>query len=269
VLCVALAGLTVAIAISKVDPNHKISAAQEPWKDATRSIQGRALVIVENSGPYLMHLNPYSANEPGLDGRILFAVDRGAENLDLIADHPERPAYLERTTDTGFDDPVIYHDAPVPSVSLIPLQVLHGNTATLRVRVTNRSDDPALVAYLRVGDRVEKRVLSTSARRGDTFETAWTVAPAGSTAVATDRATPLEDRLGDIRIGVGSAATPRDALAGKQLAEEFSYRSNAGTGMIDVLYPSRTFTAEKSGRELDLTEVNRLSGLDVEITTNR
>ncbi len=265
-LCVVLAGLTVPYAISKIDPNHRISAAQEPWKDATRSIQGDALVIVENSGPYLMHLNPYSANSADLLGRILFAVDRGAENLDLITSHPDRAAYFERTTDPGFDDPVMYHDAPVPSVSLIPLQVLHGSTATLRVRVTHRSDAPALAVYLQVGDRVERRVLSTTARRGDTFETEWTVAPAGSAAGAAAGAAPLDARLGEIRIGVGSAGTVDGALSGKQIVEQFSYRRD-DDGTVDVLYPGRTFTAEKRRRTLDLTEVNRLPGLDVQITT--
>jgi hypothetical protein len=267
-LCVVLAGLTVPYAIAKVDPNHKISAAQEPWKDATRPIQGDALVIVENSGAYLMHLNPYSANEPDLSGRILFAVDRGPENLDLIAAHQDRTAYLERTTDPRFDRPVEYHDAPVPRVSLIPLQVLHGNAVTLRLRVKHRSDDPAVVAYLQVGDRVEKRLLSADARRGDTYEAEWTVAPAGSAAVATNGAIPLDERLGDIRIGVGSAANPDDALAGKQALEQFSYRRNTDAGTVGVLYPPRQFTAEPRRDTLDLSEVSRLPGFDVQLTTN-
>jgi hypothetical protein len=268
VLCVALAGATVLWSSSKIDANHKISAAQEPWKGATRSIQGDALVIVENSGPYLMHLNPYSANEADLSNRILFAVDRGAENLDLITAHPERTIYLERTTDPGFDDPVLYHDAPVPSVSLIPLQVLHGNTATLRLRITHRSDDPAVVAYIQVGDRIERRVLATNAKRGETFEAEWTVAPAGSVAVAAGAA-PLVERLGEIRVGVGSGTTPDEALAGKQRVEQFSYRRDEQAARIDVLYPGRSFMAETRHRTLDITEVNRLPGLDVQITTNQ
>ena len=164
-LCLVLAVATIPYLVSKIGVNHKISAAQQPWKDATRSIRDRALVIVADSGPYLMHLNPYSGNQPDLDSRILFAVDRGAEDLDLIAAHTDRTPYLESTTDPGFDDPVAYHDAPVPRVWLTQLQVLHGKTVTLRVRVTNPRDEPAVVVYLRIGQHVEQRTLATDAAR--------------------------------------------------------------------------------------------------------
>ena len=219
------AGATIPIAISKADLNHKISAAQEPWKNATRSIQGEALVIVENSGPYLMHLNPFSANAPDLDGRILFAVDRGAENLDLIT---RSPATRRRTSSArairGSTTRVVYHDAPVPTVSLIPLQVLHGNTATLRVRVTNRSDDPTVVAYLRVGDRVERQVLATDAKRGDTFETEWTVAPARLAAAAAARDAARGSARRDPCRGGLRRRPPTTRSPGKQTAKQFSYR---------------------------------------------
>ena len=138
VLCLVLAVATIPYLVSAIGPNHKISTAQEPWKDATRAIRDRALVIVANSGPYLMHLNPYSVNTADLDSRILYAVDKGAEALDLLAAHPDRTPYLESTSDPGFDDPVAHHDAPAPRVRLTQLQVLHGQ----RRDAARASDEP-------------------------------------------------------------------------------------------------------------------------------
>ena len=249
----ALVAATVPYAASKIDLNHKISAAQEPWKHATDSIDRDALVIVEHSGPYLMHLNPYSANSPNLDGRLLYSVDLGAGNIDVITAHPDRTPYLERTTDSRFDNPVFYHDAPVPRVSLIPLRVISGKTMTVRARITNPGDGGVVVAYLQVGDHIESRTLATDAAPGDTFETEWRLAPSGAALAVGGPVTPLDQPYGDVRIGVGSGDSVDDALAGKQKVELFTYRLDPENGTIDVLQPSLKFTGRTAKRQLRLS----------------
>ena len=77
-LCV-MALATVPFLYDKSAMNHRISAAQEPWQHSTDSLRGKSLVIVRDSGPYLLHLNPFSENAPDLDGRVLYAVDRERE----------------------------------------------------------------------------------------------------------------------------------------------------------------------------------------------
>ncbi|MFI5257983.1 MAG: hypothetical protein ACHQRK_12095, partial [Gemmatimonadales bacterium] len=94
---VALVLATVPWMVDRLENNHAVSEAQVPWRAAEQAFQGRSLVFVEGSGPYLLHLNPFSENAPDLDGRILYATDRGAENLDLIAARPGRRVYYERT----------------------------------------------------------------------------------------------------------------------------------------------------------------------------
>ena len=214
-------------------------------------------MIVANSGPYLMHLNPYSRNGPDLDNRILYAADVRAANLDTIANHPERTPYLEVTSDPLFDDPVAYHDAPVPTVTVIPLRVVHGTNLTLRVRVTNSSGAPVVVASLRVGHDTQVRTLANDASKGDTFETEWTLTPAELTAP-----------LGEIRIDTGSGATVRDARSGHREQLFYSYRLD-GTGTIDVLYPGRKLRVTGTGRQLERHEVTSLRDLDVELTMNQ
>ena len=57
----------------KLDQNHSISVAQEPWRDAETRSTGARSCSSAYSGPYLLHLNPFSENPPDLDGRILYA----------------------------------------------------------------------------------------------------------------------------------------------------------------------------------------------------
>jgi hypothetical protein len=214
-----------------------------------------------------MHLNPYSKNGPDLDDRVLYALDRGAANLDFLVRYPRRAPYLQLTTDPLFDDPVTYHDAPVPRVSLIPQSVMTGKVVTFRVRVTNPSNDPAVVAYLRIGRHVERRTLSTDAARGETFETEWTVAPTGSPEAASG-AVPLTKRFDDIRIGAGTGASPDRALTTQQI-QVFSYRLDRPTGDLALLHPSRKFDARRTSEGLEVHERRRVRGFDVQIVTNR
>jgi hypothetical protein len=266
-LAVVLAAATIPSLVSKIDVNHKISAAQKPWQGVTDSIEGRALVFVENSGPYLMHLNPYSSNEPNLGGRLLYAVDRGPENLALIDKYPNRTPYMERTTDYRFDDPVGYHDAPVPHVSLFRLHVIHGRTVTLRVRATAGPHQPVVTAYLQIGDKVERRTLSTTAKPGETFETDWTVSPSGTPESASGAAVGIDQSSGTVRAGLLTAPAP-GANASDVKYEEFAYAANHSDGTMNVLYPSRAFATQDTTRPLDIREVRHAPGLDVQLTTN-
>jgi hypothetical protein len=267
-LCFALAVSTLPYLIGQVRANHRISEAQEPWRDATRPIRNDALVFVADAGDYLLFLDPYSRNSPDLDGRIVYAVDRGPENLDLIAAHTDRQPYLELTSDPRWSDPVNHRDAPFPRVSLVPLRVLGGRSFELRVRVTSPRGQPAVVAYLQVGAQtVDRRVLATDATGGETFETTWTLAPAGSPEAA-GGAVPLADRIGNISVGFASADTPDAAVAGRHVQEIFSYRLDDDRSRVNVLYPGRRYTVRPKFLGLELREVQRLRGLDVEITTN-
>jgi hypothetical protein len=265
-LGVALAAVMVVAMIpplvSKIDVNHRISAAQVPWKGVTDSIRQRALVFVENSGPYLMHLDPYSGNTPNVDGRIVFSVDRGAKDLDLIAAHPERTPYLERTTDPAWDDPVGYNDAPTPRISLIPLRVINGRSATFRVAMTNTRGAPMVVAYAGAAGHIEQRTLATDSRRGDKFTTDWSVAPSPDAGQL-----GLSKRTGIVRIGFGAGRDTQDAL-NHLVEQQFLYRADGATGTMQLLYPPRHFKQAKVKHHYFRREISRARGLDVELTMN-
>jgi hypothetical protein len=265
---VVITGFTIGHLVSRVIPNHRISDAQVPWKHATRSIHEYALVFVEHSGQYLMHLNPYSRNPHHLNDPILYATDHYGADLDLIEAYPDRVPYLERTSDPKFDDAVVYHDAPAPRISIIPLSVVEGRRATFQARITTTVPGRDVVAYLRVGDQTVQRVLQQDAPRGTTVETEFTVALAGRPdPAASDVA--LTERVGTIKVGFASTAAGADVFAGKRTQVEFPYRIDPSGQTLELLSPGRMFTGRVTHEDPHLPEVGHLRDLDVQVTTDR
>jgi 4-amino-4-deoxy-L-arabinose transferase-like glycosyltransferase len=176
---VVLSVVTVPFAVNRLHVNRYISDAQVPWRDGADAVHGKSIVFIQQSGPYLLFLNPFSENPADLDGRILWATDQGAANLDLIAQHPDRTPYLQQTSVTPTqrtpdDDPV------TPVVTTQRLHVLQTGVVTLHARVTNTTDSPVVVASLQVGDTVQQRVLATDSTRGATYNVVWEVVSAGT-----------------------------------------------------------------------------------------
>ena len=116
---VALAALTVPHSVDKVDINHGFSEDQRPWKETVEqaNLRGPSVVFVETDpGPYLLTANPFSSNGTELDGRLLWAVDRGGENVQLASVAEERAPYLQSRELHDGDD--LLH----PTVTLTELQ---------------------------------------------------------------------------------------------------------------------------------------------------
>jgi hypothetical protein len=251
---------TVPWMVDRLENNHAISEAQVPWQEAERSFHGRSLVFVERSGPYLLHLNPFSENPADLDGRILYATDRGAENLDLIAARPERRVYYERTnltTEQTLND----FDLPVPTITVTQMHVERAPSLAVRVRVSNPTDDPVVVAYIRVGSHIEQRTLSTTARKGQSFETTWFVAP--PEAAAGTGAVPLDDPRRTMVAGAGSGTTPDNALTPRHVQQRFVYRVDSGSA--EMLTPGLAFNARERGKRFRLTRASTTPSLAVEV----
>jgi hypothetical protein len=265
---VVIAGFTIGHLVSRAIPNHRISEAQVPWKHATRSLHQYSLVFVEHSGQYLMHLNPYSRNPHHLNDPILYATDHYGADLDLIHAYPNRAPYLQRTSNPKFDDAVVYHDAPPPHISLVPLSVVEGHRATFRARITTTTPGRDVVAYLRVSTQTVERVLREDAPRGTTVETEFTVSLAGSPdAAASDAA--LTQRFGTVKVGFASTAAGANVFAGKRSQVEFPYRIGPGGQTLELLSPGRMFTGRVTHEDRHLPEVDHLRDLDVQVTTDQ
>ena len=252
---------TIPWMVDRVENNHAISEAQVPWRDAEQAFRGRSLVFLEASGPYLLHLNPFSDNTPDLDGRVLYATDRGAENLDLIAARPGRNVYYERTNLTT-EETLTNFDLPVPTITVTRMHVHRAPTMALRVRVTNPSDDPVVVAYMRVGQYFEQRTLSTTATKGDVFETEWRVA-APATVAPGDGVIGLDAPLRTVVVGARWGPTPDRASPTNHVLQRFWYRVE-GTS-VEMLTPGRMFTRSRRGDELSEKRVSALPALSIHV----
>ena len=235
-LCCVLVVATVPFLYDKSKMNHNISAAQVPWKEAAAKLPANSLVIVRDSGPYLLHLNPYSENTPDLDGPVLFAVDHNARNFDVIAAHPHRAPYMEITSNTALDDTIHHPDAVPPQISVEPIKVHSGAAVTFTVKMTNPQGAPSVVASIQVGDRSEQRVLTPDPSGDGTYSTQWTVVPESAGANAPAGALPASGR-GTIAVlaGIGNDAPAAGSVP--QQREKFTYRVRDGA--VQVLTPSR------------------------------
>ncbi len=244
-LVAVLALATVPFGGSRFLINRRISDSQTVWKQSVQRIDGKAVVFVWNDGPgpFLLYLNPYSSNAPKLDNRILYAVDNGAANLDLIAAHPDHTPYLQMISVPP--DYLLPNGNPrTPKISLIPMQVLHTNLVTLRAHITNPRHRRSVVVALKMGDRTELRTITADGTNGGDYTTELRFVAPGAAPGA--NATELPGQLGTLQIAVGYGSTPDAAGRNLLVREFFPYRVN-GTA-IDMLLPSRKNRAKPLGK---------------------
>lgn len=253
-LVAALLVGTVPVAVSRFDTNRDISVEQLPWRDTARRIDGQAIVFVADTAPYLLYLNPFSANPPGLDGRLLYAADGTPEMLDLIAEEPDRTPYIQQGTvaapETGpREDP---YDL---DVLVTPVDVRSGRTLTLTARI----DPPAGAAFVHL-------VVTTGS---DSY--AQTVAVNGSAGLSSARLTLaapgatgdlMADRRGKVSVTLGWGRTEA-AAAREKVRDEIVYRIDAGE--IEVLLPSAKLRNERVAGERVWRRTVALDELHVDI----
>ena len=263
-LCCVLALATVPFLYDKARMNHNISAAQEPWKESSENLPANSLVVVRDSGPYLLHLNPYSENSPDLDGPVLYSVDRGAKTFDLLERHPDRTPYMQITSDTSLDDAIHHPDAEPPEIFVEPIVVHSGPAVTFRVQVKNPGGAASAVASIQVGDQSQQRELEPESPGSTTYTTEWTVVPASDSAAVARGAIPASGK-GIIAVYAGLGTDPSNALQGPMEREKFTFRVHDGE--LQVLDPSRkTFIRAEDGRIVQ-RDVGKLGTLQVTVAT--
>lgn len=224
VVAVALAAVTVPLALGRFEVNREISDTHRPWTASTKDIDSRALVFVEKS-QYLLFINPFSSNGPRLDDRILYANDKGPLNLDLIERHPDRRPLLQRSS----VDParlLDYDNVRKPVVSVVPIEVVDGKA--VEVLLTLHTDVPGDGggASITAGEASASQPLSASGGRAPLR---WVVAPSASSAPA-DALVAGSGRFGLITVTAGD------------VRHSFGYRRSASR--IEVLTPQRQERAE-------------------------
>lgn len=261
---VALAVLTVVtvpFAVNRVAANKRISDSQVPWRDGTEGVRDHSIVFVQQSGAYLLFLNPFSSNNADLDGNILWSTDQGPADLDLIARHPDRTPYLQQTS-VPPTKAVPDSDPLVPVITTQRLHVVEAGVVTLHTTVTNTTNQPVVVVSLRIGNQVEHQTLATDSRQGDTYDVEWRLAAPGATVTALPGNITLPEGLGNAVISAGFAPTEA-AAATPSVRRVVPYRAGA---TMRLLMPARpAYYATPNGKPGWL-EVDSMRELQVKAT---
>ncbi|KJE25422.1 PMT family glycosyltransferase, 4-amino-4-deoxy-L-arabinose transferase [Frankia torreyi] len=92
----AVVTLTVVVLTGAVRDNLVLTGNDRELRAMLRRLPDRPLVFVAANPAFLGHPTPVTANGPDLDDPVLYAVARGVDDLTVVADHPDRPAYLLR-----------------------------------------------------------------------------------------------------------------------------------------------------------------------------
>jgi 4-amino-4-deoxy-L-arabinose transferase-like glycosyltransferase len=237
----AAVGLVAVLALATVPGidtgltvNQRISRSQEPLEQAARP-PGRTLVFVEDSGPYLLFTNPFVANDPEMDGRTLFAVDRGPANLDLIRAMPDRTPYSQRLS-TASDYLLPRRNPKEWEVTYDRIRILR-NAVEVRVRVRNTTGRPVVVAGVSVGHRSAWRTLDEASALGDSYEATFSVGIDG-----TDLQLPEGSDTFAVSVGFGVD----DGMAWKTPVHQVRYDYRLADGELEVAAPGEPLRAEKS-----------------------
>lgn len=255
---------TVPFLVGALDDNHRMSLAQQPWQHITDPLPGRSLVFIRDAGSYLLHLDPYSQNAPDLDGRVLYAVDRGAHDLGLIAAYPDRTPYVVRTSEPELDNAIDHPDAGVPTITVLPARVVRGGAITLRVAVRRPAHASSTVVALRAGKQRDRRTSGPTTPR-DVVTTEWTLVAPGSESGAPGEV-PL-DGSGHITIVTASGSSAASALAGRRAQVQYGYR--VVDGMLEILEPSRqSIVKDAVSGQTVRRDVAQLPGVDVVVQPN-
>ena len=230
-LGVALVLATLPPAISRLHVNNHLSTPQQAWLRSVEAIDGPAIVFVGDTKGHLLFLNPFSANGPQLNDRILYAVDQRPDMLDLIADEPNRRPYLQWASasqeDLGPKEKPVSFD-----VVLEPVTVARG--ATLNLQVT--AGDPHGESVVAIEVRVDGQSIRRHAPAGTPLPP-LTIGPPGGTA---DLILPPR---GVLVITLGYGATEEAALTAPRAQHRMVFRRVGSE--VEVLVPANRFVYEK------------------------
>ncbi len=182
VLIGGLAAMVVLTAIAlppKINEKHIVEDASRDYsRQVARGLRQRAgapAIVTEErrKATYIMEPYPYLANPPDLKAPVLYARDRGARNIDLLDRTPGRRAFR-----------LVRQLAPGQSIDQLPVvvkpqSVQRGPQLALHTTIVNTAGASTVTAYARLGQKVQRRLLDRSSKKGERYEVTWTVGPDG------------------------------------------------------------------------------------------
>jgi hypothetical protein len=126
-----------------------------------KTLDNSVVVMRPDTKPYTLFDNPFLVGDPALHDNVLYAIDRGPRTADLATAYPNRHLYqLVQRTEPG-------HPLLSPSFVVEPLTIRTGTAVTLPFVAVSSTDQPVVVAYVKVGDDlVAAQTLDAASQRG-------------------------------------------------------------------------------------------------------
>jgi len=229
-----MVGLTALAVPDKVAGNRAVRddfrAAQQFV--AEQDLTDAVLLLPRRGDLGFLDNTPFLQNDPGLDQPVLYAQERGPDDLALLDRFPDRTLYrLSEDLPPG---------GPTGGrLTLDRLAVERGPTVTLRARLTNPTDRPVVVASLTVGDTVVTRTLDRASSRGRTYEVTWTVAAPAATPGADAVRLPSGAAPGEIAVGLDLRGAGDVDRPGRRFERRVAFRCVDEGATVEVLRPGR------------------------------
>ncbi|WP_100502133.1 glycosyltransferase family 39 protein [Geodermatophilus chilensis] len=226
ILVVAMVGLT-ALAVPGPVAGHRAvtaeyRAVQQVVEDA--GLDDALLFLPLRGDLGFVSDTPFLENAPSLQQPVLYAAQRGAADLALVARFAERAPYRLSEDDEG--PPVVE-----------PLRVDAGAQLTLRLRLAVPPDASSAVAYLRAGDRTYEQSLDPSG------EVSWTVAAPGA---AADPGAVVLDDAGVLAVGL-AVRSPGDDGPGDRWERRMAHRTVDDGARLELLRPGQAWARTDGG----------------------
>jgi hypothetical protein len=174
----AMIAVDFLLVFNHVSENYRYTeesrAIYEPFRN--QDIRNALVFLPPLYGPFIHHPFAYLLNNPSLDGPLLFALDHGGQNLDLMDRYPDRKPYkfVYRGEYTEEPDDII-------DTELIRLQRISAPELTQSIRIVNPTSKPYVYAYIWNDEKTETYLLDDSSTMGSTYDVRWTVTPLGGT----------------------------------------------------------------------------------------
>lgn len=122
----------------------------------------------------ILHPFGYLMNTPMIDGNVVYALDRGAENIDFIRQYPNRDIYQFSLLEMSQGDLDTAKRKFISKSFLTKLQMKSAKSITEEIVITN----PTSKQYVFIGARnealVEEYLLDNQSEMGNTYQISWT-----------------------------------------------------------------------------------------------
>ena len=127
------------------------------------SLSNALVVMRADPSNYMLLDFPFLVGDPRLNGRVLYAADRGPASAKLATLFPARKLYqFVQRAEPG-------HSILRPSYLVEPMRVVTGSMVTLRFTATNTGSQPVVVASVKIDGRtVASQTLDHAAHAGKT-----------------------------------------------------------------------------------------------------